>query len=137
MLLPVHAQLGMGAAELLRPPSRLRKLSLFAAELGDEGACAVAEHMAAGSLVSLMELELSCAGIGTRGIRRLFATLEAQAAPALEVRGLSICQKSAHLVHHPRCTRAPPWPLLHVFLGCMRVHRSDWGQGQCSNDLRT
>lgn len=76
----------MGGAELLRPPSRLRKLSLFAAELGDEGACAVAERMAVGSLVALMELELSCAGIGTRGIRRLFATLEAQAAPALEVR---------------------------------------------------
>lgn len=33
-----------------------------------------------------MELELSCASIGTRGMVRLFSVLEAQAAPALEVR---------------------------------------------------
>ena len=32
-----------------------------------------------------MELELSCAGIGTRGMVRLLSVLEAQAAPALEV----------------------------------------------------
>jgi hypothetical protein len=130
----VHAQLGMGAAELLRAPSRLRKLSLFAAELGDEGACAVAERLAAGSLVALMELELSCARIGTRGIRRLFATLEAQAAPALEVcRPLGCCRMSPSLGHTPQAACAPPWTLLHV--DCKGVHRLWWGRSKHPNDL--
>lgn len=78
--------MGAAAADLLRRPSRLRKLSLFAAKLGSAGARAIADRLGEGGFVSLMELELSACDIGTDGMVRLFAVLEAQAAPALEVR---------------------------------------------------
>ncbi len=77
--------MGVGAAELLGQAHRLRKLSLFASRLGDEGARLVADRLSAASFVQLMELELSGCSIGTEGMVRLFDVLESQAAPALEV----------------------------------------------------
>ena len=78
-------QLGLGAAELLGQAHKLRKLSLFASRLGDEGARLVADRLSAASFVQLMELELSGCSIGTEGMVCLFNVLESQAAPALEV----------------------------------------------------
>ncbi|CAL8466795.1 g6331 [Coccomyxa elongata] len=78
-------QMGVGAAELLGQAHKLRKLSLFASRLGDEGARLVADRLSAASFVQLMELELSSCSIGTEGMVRLFDVLESQAAPALEM----------------------------------------------------
>lgn len=77
--------MGVGAAELLGQAYKLRKLSLFASRLGDEGARLVADRLSAATFVQLMELELSGCSIGTEGMVCLFNVLESQAAPALEV----------------------------------------------------
>ena len=51
--------MGVGAALLLKKAPKLLKLSLFAANLGDEGAMAVADQLSNGGVVLLRELELS------------------------------------------------------------------------------
>ena len=74
-----------GAAALIQKGARLKKLSLFANQLGDEGASEIADALSAGSFVHLQELDVSANSIGSQGVQRLFDVLESQAAPALEV----------------------------------------------------
>ena len=81
-----HVQITNGAAALLQKGTKLKKLSLFANHLGDEGASEIAEALSAGSYVHLQELDMSANDIGTLGVRRLCDVLESQAAPALEVK---------------------------------------------------
>ena len=80
------AQLGLAAAELVAGGKHLRKLSLFGARLGDEGARRVAAIMGAEALTGLLELELAGCSIGDRGMQALFDALQTGVAPALEVR---------------------------------------------------
>jgi len=79
-------QICTGAAALLQRGTKLKKLSLFANKLGDEGASEIADALSAGCYVHLQELDMSANNIGIRGVKRLCDVLESQAAPALEVR---------------------------------------------------
>jgi len=92
-------QICTGAAALLQRGTKLKKLSLFANKLGDEGASEIADALSAGSYVHLQELDMSANNIGTRGVKRLCDVLESQAAPALEVRILV-----SHSNHFSFCT---------------------------------
>ena len=80
-----NMQLGSGAAELVACGKHLRKLSLFGAQLGNEGARQVAPIMTAEALTGLLELELSGCGIEDKGMQVLFDALQTGVAPALEV----------------------------------------------------
>ena len=78
-----------GAAAFLQKGTKLKKLSLFANQLGDEGATEIADALSAGSFVHLQELDVSANSIGSQGVQRLLDVLETQAAPALEVGSFS------------------------------------------------
>ena len=82
-------QMSTGAAAFLQKGNKLKKLSLFANQLGDDGATEIADALSAGSFVHLQELDLSANSIGSQGVQRLLDVLETQAAPALEVGSLS------------------------------------------------
>lgn len=84
-----------GAAALLQKGAKLKKLSLFANQLGDEGASDIAEALSAGSFLHLQELDVSANNIGCLGVQRLFDVLESQAAPALEVTDSCLPKTSA------------------------------------------
>ena len=105
-----------GAAALIQKGARLKKLSLFANQLGDEGASEIAEALSAGSFVHLQELDVSANNIGSQGVQRLFDVLESQAAPALEVWTVTELHSqdlSTHQTTHPKqsctCLCVPMW----------------------------
>lgn len=104
-------QMKIGAAALLQKGTKLKKLSLFANHLGDEGASEIAEALSAGSYVHLQELDMSANNIGTLGVRCLCDVLESQAAPALEVRIPCHCCKPSQVLAEKRirsaCTERP------------------------------
>jgi Ran GTPase-activating protein (RanGAP) involved in mRNA processing and transport len=89
-------QMGIGAADLLVRAPKLRKLSLFASKLGNHGAALIADRLASGTFMHLLELELSACEIGAEGMNRLLDVLESQAAPALEVTYCCMCFQHAY-----------------------------------------
>lgn len=111
----MRLQIGIGAARVLQGSSRLKKLNMQNARLEIQGTVALANALAACTVTTLVELELSGCRIQKEGMLRLLQVLQGFAAPALEV---CCCHTHASSTDNEAFERTFHWKLAALRLPC-------------------